>query len=333
MQKDFSPPVRRRRRRRIRRSDKSRVVWNKFSSRPRLKASWVNSVRSSSRASFFFNDGGRSRACASTPPAAPPALRGSNQSIPACTSSRAIRSRLSATFMRNQSPRTPKRRLTGAAVRVVTPLEVFRAGPNALAPPARRDHARVASRTSQDAASPDPSAARRAGKIPSSPRRPGSRARRSREPGRRGMRRTRSTRARDDHRASTHHYAERATHRATGDQRRDRGWVTRVLSRDVRVHHAQGSHGRGGRRTRSTRGERGAMRRDGMTRVLGGASSRGTTCARPAGVGVEHARGGRMRRARGRRARGGCVLCSSAVILDVSSVTGDASARVRSVDG
>ena len=195
MQKDFSPPVRRRRRRRIRRSDKSRVVWNKFSSRPRLKASWVNSVRSSSRASFFFNDGGRSRARASPPPAAPPALRGSNQSIPACTSSRAIRSRLSATFMRNQSPRTPKRRLTGAAVRVVTPLEVFRAGPNALAPPARRDHARVASRTSQDAASPDPSAARRAGKIPSSPRRPGSRARRSREPGRRGMRRTRSTRS------------------------------------------------------------------------------------------------------------------------------------------
>ena len=114
---------------------------------------------------------------------------------------------------------------------------------------------------------------------------------------------------RDDHRASTHHDAERATHRATGDQRRDRGWVTRVLSRDVRVHHAQGSHGRGGRRTRSTRGERGAMRRDGMTRVLGGASSRGTTCARPAGVGGGTRAGGADAAREGAaRARGVCFM-------------------------
>ena len=173
----------------------------------------------------------------------------------------------------NQSPRTPKRRLTGAACVVVTPFVRASSGgasawlrvaafipraPRATSstrPRARRTHrnifphraiaGRASSRASRRATTTDA-------------RRPRARARHidARSHRRDGVRDARRVDARIGvARRSTRDGVQRATRGARDGERRDRGRAVDVLRGGVLVHRDEGAKGRDGRRDRATRGQ------------------------------------------------------------------------------
>ena len=221
--------------------------------------------------------------------AAPPRRRVVAASISTSPSSRPFRADVAnersdhacMTVYLNQSPRTPKRRLTGAACVVVTPFVRASSGgasawlrvaafipraPRATSstrPRARRTHrnifphraiaGRASSRASRRATTTDA-------------RRPRARARHidARSHRRDGVRDARRVDARIGvARRSTRDGVQRATRGARDRERRDRGRAVDVLRGGVLVHRDEGAKGRDGRRDRATRaqGEGGAVGR------------------------------------------------------------------------
>ena len=217
--------------------------------------------------------------------AAPPRRRVVAASISTSPSSRPFRADVAnersdhacMTVYLNQSPRTPKRRLTGAACVVVTPFIRASSG-GAAAFARRRIHPSSTSRDVLDApsrASNAPKhffasndrlrASRRASRRATTTdvRRPTNeagfaplpRARRSlaSRDGVRGARRVDAREASLDARARDG--VQRATRGARDGERRDRGGAVDVLRGGVLVHRDEGAKGRDGRRDRATRGQ------------------------------------------------------------------------------